>query len=255
MSDSFEVRDHRNKAMFRVDDEYLNGYSKLCGVNATLVYLCLCRHADRHQESFPSVLLMAEKTGISRDSVMRGIKSLISWNIISKERERKANAKWLNNRYILLDKSVWKPKPSSCEQLGSQVANGGEPSRTQNESQVAVSDTKDTHKKVTHIEGYVEASSTGEVINQFIELFKEINPTYSFLFRRKDMRASSERLMKLKSIEEWQRVIGFIVKFRANKYCPRITTPSQLEQKYSELELFANGLKEDIKNKKSQVAF
>lgn len=151
MEDKFEVRDHRNKQMFRVDDEYLNGYAKLCGVNATLVYLCLCRHADRYQESFPSVTLMAEKTGVSRDSVIRGIKMLIEWNIISKERERKENAQWLNNRYVLLDKSVWKNKPSSTQQHGSQVAHSVEPSRNDGQNQVAHSDTKVTHKKDTHI--------------------------------------------------------------------------------------------------------
>jgi len=76
-NDQFLVRSLRNKQHFIVDDAYLNGYAKLCGPNATLVYLCLCRHADRHQESFPSVQLMAGKTGISRDSVMRGIKKLL----------------------------------------------------------------------------------------------------------------------------------------------------------------------------------
>src|SRR3954451_15405663 len=125
--DQFLVRDLRNKQHFIVDDAYLNGYAKLCGPNATLVYLCLCRHADRHQESFPSVQLMAEKTGISRDSVMRGIKKLIEWNIIGKERERRQDAKWLNNRYILLDKTVWKQKPSSTEQLGAKSQNEPEP--------------------------------------------------------------------------------------------------------------------------------
>jgi hypothetical protein len=129
--DQFLVRDLRNKQHFIVDDEYLNGYAKLCGPSATLVYLCLCRHADRHQESFPSVQLMAEKTGISRDSVMRGIKKLIEWNIISKERERREDATWLNNRYVLLDKSVWKPKPSSTEQPGAKSQIRPEPSRSQ----------------------------------------------------------------------------------------------------------------------------
>lgn len=144
--ENFEIRDHRNKSMFRVDDEYLNGYSRLCGTNATMVYLCLCRHSDRHQESFPSVQLMANKLGISRDSVMRGIKTLVQWNIIQKNRKRKENAQWLNNTYVLLDKTVWKSKPSSTQLHG-------EPSSTQPESQVAVSDTKDTHiKKETHNE-------------------------------------------------------------------------------------------------------
>ncbi len=142
----------RRKEKFFVDDEYLNGYARLCGPNATLVYLCLCRHSDRHQESFPSVELMAERTGISRDSVMRGIKKLIEWNIISKERERKADAKWLNNRYVLLDKSVWEMKPSSVQQHGKPSRKSDlAKSQMRGFSQVAHSDTKDTHSiKDTH---------------------------------------------------------------------------------------------------------
>lgn len=142
----------RVKEKFFVDDAYLNGYARLCGSNATLVYLCLCRHADRHQESFPSVEGMAEKLAISRDSVMRGIKMLVSWGIVTKEKERRKDKTWLNNRYVLLDKSVWKPKPSSTQQLGAKSQNNHSQVANQGVSQVAVSDTKDTHRtKDTHI--------------------------------------------------------------------------------------------------------
>jgi hypothetical protein len=143
--EAFEVRDMRSKEKFFVNDEYLNGYARLCGANATLVYLCLCRHADRYQESFPSIKVMAEKTGVSERSIIRGIQTLERWRIISKERERRSDATWLNNRYVLLDKSAWKTKPSDTESLG-------EPSDKSDISQVTVSHTKDTHtyKKDTH---------------------------------------------------------------------------------------------------------
>ena len=68
---------------------------------------------------------------------MRGIQKLIEWNIISKERERREDATWLNNRYVLLDKSVWTPKPSSTEQLGARSQNEPEPSRKSSPNQVA----------------------------------------------------------------------------------------------------------------------
>lgn len=90
-------------------------------------------------------------------------------------------------------------------------------------------------------------------VNEFIELFKDLNPTYSYLFKRKDNRASAERLLKLKSIDEWSKIITFLVKCRTHKYCPRITTPSQLEQKYSELLIFANNMKEE--KLKTKIAF
>ncbi len=147
---TFEVRDFRNKQFFMVDDAYLNGYAKLCGSNATLVYLCLCRHADKHQQSFPSVLLMAEKTGLSKNSIMRGIQKLIEFRIVSKERSRRDDAKWLNNTYTLLDKTTWKSKPSPTQPLGCQVPNESKAKSQNRQSHIPQGDTKETHYKDTH---------------------------------------------------------------------------------------------------------
>jgi len=239
---NLEIRDNRNKSMFRMDDEYLNGYARLCGTNATLVYLCLCRHADRHQESYPSVHTIAEKIGISRDSVMRGIKSLIEWNIITKERERKADARWLNNRYTLLDKSVWNPKPSSTQQHGaksqieaSQVANQGK-------SQVAHSDTKDTHNtKDTHTKDIPEHSSGGsqfsKEINFLIEAFGEINLACKKMYANKIQRQACEDLIENYGFERVKIIINkTLPKTNTMPYFPRISTPLQLFQKWSALE-------------------
>lgn len=238
MSELFEVRDHRNKAMFRVDDEYLNGYSKLCGTNATLVYLCLCRHADRHQESFPSVELMAEKVGVSRDSIMRGIKSLIDWNIIQKNRKRRENATWLNNTYILLDKSVWRPKPSSIQQHGSQVANEAEPSRSQPNSQVAHSDTKVTHKKVTHTEG---SETSSLEISSLIKSFEVINPASKKFYGNKTQREACQSLIETYGFERVTTVIEkTLPKTNGMEFFPTITTPLQLMDKWATLEAQIN---------------
>ena len=87
---------------------------------------------------------MADKTGISVRSVVRGIQTLVDWNIVSKERERTTGAQWLNNRYVLLDKSVWKERPSATQSLG-------KPSAKSDKSQVPQGHLKDTHtEKDTH---------------------------------------------------------------------------------------------------------
>lgn len=111
MQETFEVRESRNRQMFRVDDEYLNGYARLCGLSATGVYLCLCRHADINQQSFPSRKLIAERLGISEATVKRAIRTLMNWNIIKVEQDKSDNGTFLHNTYTLLDKSVWKSKP------------------------------------------------------------------------------------------------------------------------------------------------
>ena len=94
-----------------MDDEYLNGYARLCGWKAALVYTALCRHAGKDQSCFPGIKLLSEKLGISEKSIKRGIRDLEKWNIIQVVRNRGRNGIWRNNTYILLDKSVWKAKP------------------------------------------------------------------------------------------------------------------------------------------------
>lgn len=170
---TFEVRDMRHKEKFFVDDEYLNGYAKLCGINATGVYFVLCRHADKNQECFPSMESIAEKLGIGKRTVVRAINTLVDWNIIGRgDRKRHKNGKWMHNTYHLLDKSVWKSKPSATVASGSQVPENTQPSAKYDTSQVPHRHTKDTHKKDTHIRS-VETSST-----QAFSLKKYIDACY-----------------------------------------------------------------------------
>jgi DNA-binding transcriptional regulator PaaX len=97
------IRDLRRKEKFIIDDEYLNGYARICGIFATGVYVSLCRHADREQKAFPSIKRMAAELAISESSVKRGLKKLDEYRIIVRERK----GKMLTNRYYLLDKSEW----------------------------------------------------------------------------------------------------------------------------------------------------
>ena len=101
------VIDKRRKEKFMVDDEYLNGQAKLCGIYATGVYMVLCRHVDKEQQCFPSITLMMDKLSIGRNSVLRGLKKLEERNLLKIEKTRSKKGKWLNNVYVLLDKSEW----------------------------------------------------------------------------------------------------------------------------------------------------
>lgn len=100
----FEIRDIRKKEQFVVDDAYLNGYARICGIYATGVYVALCRHADiSNQSCFPSISLITRKLGISRRQVIRALQVLEDWNIIRRER-----TEGRKNRYWLIDTKHWK---------------------------------------------------------------------------------------------------------------------------------------------------
>lgn len=157
-NEEFIIRDLRRKQFFQVDDEYLNGYAKLCGIFATGVYISLCRHSDKRGICFPSIDLMSRELKVSRDSIMRGLKKLEEYKIIIKIKVQGTDGKFKRNVYNLLDKSQWKPKPSSCEPLGETE----QPSSCERKNQVAVSYHKETQLKDTQLSNKLDGASTSQ---------------------------------------------------------------------------------------------
>lgn len=104
-----KIRDLRKKDQYKIDDAYLNGYARLCGVYATAVYNSLSRHADFHtQECFPSIKLIAEQHSMDEKTVIKSIRKLEKYGIIKVIRSKdKITKRQLPNVYYLLDKSKW----------------------------------------------------------------------------------------------------------------------------------------------------
>lgn len=79
-----------------------------------------------------------------------------------------------------------------------------------------------------------EQSSAG--VNEVIDLFKTVNPAaYKKWFANKTQRASVKRLIDLYGKDQILRVVNFLPKTNNLQFCPVITTPIQLEDKYSAL--------------------
>jgi len=144
----YKVRDLRDQ-FFLVDDAYLNGYAKQCGINATGVYMALCRHVGKEQSCFPSKKTMAEKLGICERSVYTSIKKLERCNLIKVEsRGRKKDGNYRSLTYFLLDKSQWHPMPMA------NTADGKKqyvPTANNDKEQRQHMPNKETHNKGTHI--------------------------------------------------------------------------------------------------------
>ncbi len=101
-NEEIEVRDLRDK-FYQVDDAYLNGWARKCGIYATGVYNVLCRHVSNDQSCFPSVKLMSDKLAISQVQVKRAVKILEAHNIIKVER-----FSGHKNIYYLTNKTEWR---------------------------------------------------------------------------------------------------------------------------------------------------
>ena len=156
-----EIRDFRNKQFFQIDDEYLNGYARLCGINATGVYLSLCRHVNKEQTCFPSKKLIAEELAISERTVYTALNILLKWNIIEIENQgRKKNGSFRNKIYRLLGKKYWLNKPQAT------VADGKirhSPQANDDTTRRQLLPNKDTHIKDTHRSKHILQANACEI--------------------------------------------------------------------------------------------
>jgi len=179
----FSVRDMRNKEHFDIDDAYLNGAAKHCGIYATGVYMALCRHANFYNQScFPSILLICKKLNISKTQVIRSLKILQQYNIIQSEKDHGKV-----NKYYLIGKSHWQlpselPKKERQKNESKLVSN-----RYQYPSDTGFQQTSD---------GY--PLDTGPVSNRYPNVTKLMN-------QNEGENAASPLEIKIKEVEEYYR--------------------------------------------------
>ena len=98
----------------------------------------------------------------------------------------------------------------------------------------------------------LDTEQSSETTGLIINLFKEINPSYKNLLKKNSARIG-KRLLEREGYEKLVKIIKFIGSRRIDKFCPQISSPYQLEEKWSALEKYALGLKAEIN--KFKVAF
>jgi DNA-binding Lrp family transcriptional regulator len=77
-----EIEDGRNFEFFIVENDVIDREDLTW--NEKLVYMAFCRYSSHTKRCFPSYNTLARKTGLSRDTVMRTVKSLIEKGLIHK---------------------------------------------------------------------------------------------------------------------------------------------------------------------------
>ena len=256
---SIKIRDLRSRQFFQVDDQYLNGYAKLCGIVATGVYLSLCRHADKSQKCFPSKRLIAEELNISERAVYDAMKKLEEWQIVTTEEQgRKADGSFRNRIYTLLDKEMWKEKPQATGAVGRKQQS---PQATGADARRHVVPNKDTHMKDTHKMKDTHLAPPGgasDEIAYMIDLFKEVNPSYKILFGRKNQRDAVVRLLEQYGRDDLEAKIKALPKIISFPYAPKPITPLELERDMGKIKAFAeqkrNQTQTKVEQNKSKVA-
>ena len=211
------IRDIKVKGKFFINDAYINGYAKYCGVYGTGVYNAICRHASAKQTAFPGIDRMAKKLNISRSSVIRGIEKLEEYNIIKVVRKKDLRGRQRVNTYTLLDKSVWKPIGASEMDSKNEKPSLSQTQAesTTDKSRVSEVDCKVTQYKVTqykeaHIRG-AESCSQEEIVEAYHEILPELPKVVKLTDKRKEQLAAiCNENENWRSLVKWRGVFELV---------------------------------------------
>lgn len=95
-------------------------------------------------------------------------------------------------------------------------------------------------------------ASSAEIV-KIIDLFKDVNPSYSKWYANKTQRAACKRLLDLHGLEKLQNIIPFLPASNKTPYIPNATTPLQLEDKWASIENAWAKKKIELKTKERNV--
>ena len=172
-------------------------------------------------------ILISKRFLILFPSKILVIKHWLINNTIRKDRY--SETKYLDEKRAL----VVKENGSYTEHLtsGNQVATKWQPSREEKRIE------EDRREEDS-------TANAGDGVNEFINLFKEINPSYQLFFARPPQRAAVERLLKLHDIEWWKQFFpAYKQALDTDRYCPRATSPIKLEEKLGDIEHYGKSRK------------
>lgn len=237
MDEKIRIIDQRSKSKFIIDDEYLNGYARLCGIYATGVYVSLCRHADRDQYCFPGEELIAQELNVSTKSVQRAIKKLRSWGIIKIQKRKRKKGMWKNNSYILLDKSIWKPKPiQEADSLldTNQRTYIPDPSDCETFDQGTDSLIKEANNEGNKLkETHIPAQSAE---NKIMDIFLSKNPALNP--KSKYQKNAVKKMIEIFGFEEVENFCKKTLNEKGKEFMPIITTPTEMLSKWVKMKKY-----------------
>lgn len=233
-----QIRDTRNGSWYWVN----TAVNACCHISSTdkVVYGALCTFAGCI-EIHPSYPEISKRSAVSERACKNSIQTLIKVGYLLVE---KGGGKGNANVYILL--KVPKGCTACTVSKGCTDCNDTVQNPSSKGAQFALQVDKELDKEL-------DTEQSSETTGLIINLFKEINPSYKNLFKRKTQHESAKRLLEREGYEKLVKIIKFIGSRRIDKFCPQISSPYQLEEKWSALEKYALGLKAEIN--KFKVAF
>ena len=255
-----EIQDGSNdRKYFTIIPNYILNHSTLWDRE---VFIQMKRIAGEDGTCWTSQKTLSKQCGISVNRLKKSLNYLLEhkWiKAVGTKRVSTTGGTQQVNEYKIVD--LWKLNINFYEDKGVS------PDATPSNKGVSQDDTKGYHenikgvspgddkeepiKKIT-IKEDTKVETFGKEVNDIIELFKEVNPSYKELFKRKNQRDATQRLLRELGGERVRSAISYLGQTNAMPFSPTITTPMQLEDKIGALRAFVQ--KEIIKKNKNKIA-
>lgn len=181
---------------------------------------------------------IAKQSNDGVTSVRSGLQELVDAGLLVRKCHKDEKGKW-EWEYILLENPSAENPPTD-NALAENLPNTSK---------------KDIVKKNSNIEVDTSEQSSREIV-QVIDAFIEWNKAAKTWYSNKTQRAAIHRLIEEYGTEMVCRVVTHLPQSNTKEFFPTITTPAQLEQKWSQLETTYQRYKQDLikKSERSQIA-
>ena len=255
--DKIELQDQSNdKKYFTIIPNYIANHSS---ANDQALYLQMKRYAGENGKCFASKRFLMKKLGIGKVSLSKSIKYLIDHNWIKKIGVKKVKTNGgMQDVEMYSVNDIW--------DMNNNFYQGGAETEPLNNQGGAETDCKvglknhqggaETATKKNNIQeeqynnilqSEIAEDKQPNQINQLIEKFKPINPSFKRLYPNKSQRSALDRMIKEHGFDKLSGLLDVLPEIVTQKYAPTVTTPITLENKLGDLMLFIN------KNKKIGV--
>ena len=245
MPEKIKIKDEsEDKKYFTIIPNYILNHSTLWDRE---VYIQMKRITGEDGTCWTSQKTLAKQCGISINRLKKSLKYLLEckWikqigvkKITTKGGEQEVNEYSVANLWKL-NMGFYETKGVSREDIPitKGVSRDDQRGITAEAKGVSRDDDKEERREEERREEEQKSNATGVADNEigdFINIFKENNPSYERLFGNKTERAASQRLLD-KYKEKAFDTAKFAVSVSGKPFAPVITTPYQLEKKLGDL--------------------
>lgn len=224
--------------------------------NDQALYMQMKRFAGEDGKCFATQETLCKKLGIGTKAYNKSLEYLLKRKWIKYEGMTQGKTRPIKT-YSVVD--IWKQNIMEYEKIlvestvsfDKEILVESKGDTCQKHSKILVESTVEEEPSIIRTNKNILATAVAEPINKFIEMFKEVNPSYGQLYKDKTQRACLDRLLKLMGGEKLENCIKTLAQTNQMEFAPVITTPYLLEKKLGNLIAFVK--KQNINKNKTII--